>query len=66
MQNKSLIKTNIYLKDPEKRQEIIETVAVSSSSIEGIHAAAEQAIFKIVKTSKSRRPASVSSAKARR
>lgn len=66
MRDRSLLYTNIYLTDPKKRQEIIETVAVSSSSIEGVHAAAEQAIFKIIKISKSRRPASVSSSKARR
>lgn len=66
MRRKSLLDTNPHLKDPEKRQEIIKTVAVSSSSIEGVHAAAEQAIFRIFKTSKSRRPASVSSSKVRR
>lgn len=66
MRDKSLLYTNPYLKDPKKRQEIINTVVVSSSSIEGVHAAAEQAIFKIVKISKSLRPASVSSSKVRR
>lgn len=66
MSKKSLLETNIYLKDPQKRQQIIETVTVSSSSIEGVQTAAEQAIFKLVKTSRSRRPASVSSSKARR
>lgn len=66
MRDKSLLYTNPYLKDPEKRKEIIKTVTVSSSSIEGVHAAAEQAIFRIVTTSKTRRPASVSSSKARR
>jgi hypothetical protein len=44
MSKKSLIETNIFLKDPKNRQEIIETVTVSSSSIEGVHDAAEQAI----------------------
>jgi hypothetical protein len=50
MLKKSLIETNPYLKDPEKRQEIIETVTVSSSSIEGVHAAAEQAMKNVAKT----------------
>jgi hypothetical protein len=49
MPKKSLIETNPYLKDPAKRQEIIETVTVSSSSIEGVHAAAEQAIKNVAK-----------------
>ena len=50
MPKKSLIETNPYLKDPEKRQKIIETVTVSSSSIEGVRAAAEQAIRNVAKT----------------
>jgi hypothetical protein len=50
MSKKSLIETNIFLKDPKKRQEIIEAVTVSSSSIEGVHAAAEQAIKNVAKT----------------
>ena len=49
MRSKSLLKTNPYLKDPKKRQQIIETVTVSSSSIEGVHAAAEQAIKNVAK-----------------
>jgi hypothetical protein len=50
MLKKSLIETNPYLKDPKKRQEIIEAVTVSSSSIEGVHAAAEQAMKNVAKT----------------
>ena len=50
MRSKSLLFTNPYLKDPEKRQEIIETVTVSSSSIEGVQAAAEQAIRNVART----------------
>ena len=53
MSKKSLLKTNIS-QDPKKRQEIIKTVTVSSSAIEGVHTAAQQAIFKVVKISKSR------------
>jgi hypothetical protein len=50
MSIKSLIETNPYLKDPKKRQEIIKTVTVSSSSIEGVHTAAEQAIKNVATT----------------
>jgi hypothetical protein len=50
MPKKSLSETNPYLKDPKKRQEIIETVTVSSSSIEGVHAAAKQAIKNVANT----------------
>ena len=67
MPKKSLIETNPYLKDPEKRQKIIETVTVSSSSIEGVRAAAEQAIRNVAKTKTafSAAHASVSSKKER-
>jgi hypothetical protein len=50
MSKKSLLETNPYLRDPELRMKIIETVTVSSSSIEGVHAAAEQAINNVAKT----------------
>ena len=50
MSKKSLLETNPYLKDPAVRMRIIETVTVSSSSIEGIHLAAEKAIKNIAKT----------------
>lgn len=50
MSKKSLLETNIYLKDPQKRQQIIETVTVSSSSIEGVQAAAEQALKNVAET----------------
>lgn len=43
---KSLLKTNIYLKDLEKRKKIIETVVISSSSIEGVRTAAKKAVSK--------------------
>lgn len=50
MSKKSLLETNPFLKDPEMRMKIVETVTVSSSSIEGVHAAAEQAIKNVTKT----------------
>ena len=50
MSKKSLLETNPFLKDPEMRMKIIETVTVSSSSIEGVRAAAEQAMKNITKT----------------
>jgi hypothetical protein len=50
MSKKSLLKTNPFLKDPAQRMKIVETVTVSSSSIEGIHSAAEQAMKNIAKT----------------
>lgn len=50
MSKKSLIETNPFLKDPAQRMKIVETVTVSSSSIEGVHAAAEQAIKNVAKT----------------
>jgi hypothetical protein len=50
MSKKSLLETNPFLKDPEMRMQIVKTVTVSSSSIEGVHAAAEQAIRNVTKT----------------
>ncbi len=44
MSKRSLLETNPFLKDPDTRIKIVETVTVSSSSIEGVHVAAEQAI----------------------
>lgn len=49
MSKKSLLETNPFLKDPALRMKIVETVTVSSSSIEGVHAAAEQAIRNVAK-----------------
>jgi hypothetical protein len=34
---KPLIKTNLYLKDPAKRQALLYTVVSSSTAIEGVH-----------------------------
>lgn len=44
MTKKSLLKTNPYLKDPAKRRELFITTVVSSTAIEGVRAAVEQAI----------------------
>ncbi len=49
MKKKSLLQTNPFLKDPKTRQNIIETVVTSSSSIEGVHAAAERALLNVSK-----------------
>ena len=67
MSKKSLLETNPFLKDPEMRRQIIETVTVSSSSVEGVHAAAEQAIKNVAKAkmAASAEHACVSSGKAR-
>jgi hypothetical protein len=50
MLKKSLLETNPFLKDPALRMKIVENVTVSSSSIEGVHAAAKQAIKNVAKT----------------
>lgn len=50
MLKKSLLETNPFLKDPALRMKIVETVTVSSSSIEGVHAAAEQAMKNVART----------------
>ena len=67
MSKKSLLETNPYLKDPETRKQIVETVTVSSSAIEGVQAAAEQAMKNISKhkTAFSAADACASSGKAR-
>jgi hypothetical protein len=67
MSKKSLLETNPFLKDPALRMKIVETVTVSSSSIEGVQAAAEQAIRNVAKTKTafSAAHASVSSKKKR-
>ena len=49
MYKKSLLETNPYLKDPKVRKQIIETVTVSSSAIEGVHAPARQAVKNIAR-----------------
>ena len=67
MSKKSLLETNPFLKDPETRMKIIETVTVSSSSVEGVHAAAKQAMKNVAKTkmATSAADACVSSGKSR-
>ncbi len=49
MRKRSLLETNPFLKDPETRKQIVETVTVSSSAIEGVHAAAKQAMKNVAK-----------------
>ncbi len=44
MAKKTLLETNPFLKDPAKRRDVIKTVVISSSAIEGVHAAAEIAL----------------------
>ncbi len=62
MSKKSLLETNPYLKNPKVRKQIIETVTVSSSAIEGVHAPAQKAVKNVARV-KTR--ATVSSGKAR-
>jgi hypothetical protein len=50
MRRKSLLETNPFLRDPALRMKIVETVTVSSSSIEGVQAAAEQAMKNVART----------------
>lgn len=38
MRKKSLIETNPYLKDPVKRETMLNRFVISSSAIEGVHA----------------------------
>jgi hypothetical protein len=44
MAKKSLIETNPYLKDPEKRKAMFYTTVSSSTAIEGVHVAVKEAI----------------------
>ena len=60
MHKKSLLETNPYLKDPATRMKIIETVTVSSSSIEGVHVAAKQAVKNITRGKKTFRASHIS------
>ena len=62
MSKNSLLETNRYLKNPKVRKQIIETVTVSSSAIEGVHAPARKAVKNIARTKKR---ATASSGKAR-
>ena len=50
---KSLIKTNPYLKDPLKRKALFITTVATSTAIEGVHAAVDQALKKPTKSFKS-------------
>jgi hypothetical protein len=68
MSKKSLLETNPFLKDPQMRMKIVETVTVSSASIEGVHAAAKKAMRHVTKSTKAigLAHAHVSSSKARK
>jgi len=52
MAPKSLIKTNPYLKDPDRRRTLFITTVSSSTAIEGVHAAVAQAITEAKKPNK--------------
>jgi len=44
MKKQSLLKTNPYLADPLKREYLLKQAVLSSTAIEGVHAAAERAL----------------------
>lgn len=44
MRKKSLIETNPYLKDPVKREAMLNQFVISSSAIEGVHASVLKAL----------------------
>lgn len=44
MHKKPLIETNPYLKDPKKREAMINRSVISSTAIEGVHTAALKAL----------------------
>ncbi len=44
MKKSSLLKTNPYLADPQKRKYLLKNSVLSSTAIEGVHAAAERAL----------------------
>ena len=44
MRKKSLMETNPYLRDPEKRDKLLKRSVASSTAIEGVHAAARRAL----------------------
>jgi hypothetical protein len=48
MPKKSLKQTNPYIKDKAMRSKIVEMVTVTSSGVEGVHAAAECAVKNLV------------------
>ncbi len=52
MAKKSLIETNPYLKDPEKRKAMFYTTVSSSTAIEGVHTAVEKAIKAVEESGK--------------
>ena len=52
MENKPLIETNPYLKDPAKRQAMFSITVSSLTAIEGVHAAVTKAIKAVKKSAK--------------
>lgn len=44
MKKQSLLKTNPYLADPQKREYLLKKSVLSSTAVEGVHAAAERAL----------------------
>ena len=61
MKKQSLLKTNPYLADPQKRENLIKQAVLSSTAIEGVHAAAERALG-VKKPSKATPPRQMSGA----
>ena len=50
--SKLLIKTNPYLKDPEKRRAMFYTTVSSSTAIEGVHIVVDKAIKDVKESGK--------------
>ena len=44
MRKRSLMETNPYLKDPAKRESLLRSSVISSTAVEGVHAAARKAL----------------------
>ncbi len=53
MNDKPLIETNPYLKNPSKRQALLYTAVCSSTAIEGVHIAFSKSINSVKATGKS-------------
>jgi len=52
MAKKTLIETNPYLKDPEKRKAMFYATVASSTAIEGVHAAVKKALKAVEESNK--------------
>lgn len=55
MKKKSLLETNPYLKDAQKREAMITRAVLSSSAIEGVRAAASRALATHAKAGRSQK-----------